>query len=71
MRQVAARPVWEDHMTRNLVFDGDNVFLHGAVSCLRSFFLFIGMFVEPKSPLFRGSYVLCDLCTSAISANCR
>ncbi|BDA47256.1 Protein TIC 55, chloroplastic [Coccomyxa sp. Obi] len=30
LQKVAARPVWQDHMTRNLVFDGDNVFLHGA-----------------------------------------
>ncbi|EIE23397.1 hypothetical protein COCSUDRAFT_47272 [Coccomyxa subellipsoidea C-169] len=30
LQKVAAQPVWKDHMTRNLVFDGDNVFLHGA-----------------------------------------
>lgn len=33
--QVAAQPTWKDHMTRNLVFDGDNVFLHGAVSACK------------------------------------
>jgi hypothetical protein len=31
LRKLAAQPVWKDHLTRNLVFDGDNVFLHGAV----------------------------------------
>lgn len=35
LRKLAAQPIWKDHMTRNTVFDGDNVFLHGAVSSRR------------------------------------